>query len=132
MAEQRTWPPNDADLERIRSQQKLIADEVERRYGAKLTGELADLDTLQRLLDDGVYAADKTYELQSLGLCLGEVMVKQLGFDWITVEDEYGQDPAIRFGETSIIVFPLTMVSKRVERGEAVDLQHLYEQTRKL
>jgi hypothetical protein len=94
-----------------------------------LTGGLSDLDTLQRLLDDGVYAADKTYELQSLGLCLGEVMLKQLGFHWITVEDEYGQDPAIQYRETSIIVFPLTMVSKRVERGEAVDVRYLYEQT---
>jgi hypothetical protein len=58
-------------------------------------------------------------------------MVKQLGFHWITVEDEYGQDPAIQFGETSIIAFPLTMVSKRVERGEALDVRDLYEQTRR-
>jgi len=128
--EQRTLLPADADTERIRSQQKLIADEVAQRYGARLTGELSDLDALQRVIDEQVFPADKTNELQSMGLCLGEVMVKQLGFHWITVEDEYGQDPAIQFGETSIIVFPLTMISKRVERGETVDVRDLYEQTK--
>jgi hypothetical protein len=132
MTEQRTWLPTEADFERIRPQQKLIADEVKRRYGVPLTGGLGDLEALQCLINDRVYSADQTYELQSIGLCVGEVMFHQLGFHWIMVEDEYGRDPAIRlFGETSIIVFPLTMISKRVERGETVDLRDLYGQTQK-
>ena len=35
------------------------------------------------------------------------------------VEDEKGRDPAIRIPGTTVILFPLTMISKRIERGEA-------------
>ena len=84
---------NQEDWERIRTQQKMIADEVARRYGAALTGALGDMKILQRLVDDAVYSVDNTYELQSLGLSFGEVMVKQLGFHWITFADDLGQDP---------------------------------------
>lgn len=43
------------------------------------------------------------------------------------VEDEYGRDPAIRYKETTLLVFPQTMISKRVEAGEAVDVRVMYE-----
>jgi len=32
--------------------------------------------------------------------------------EWVTVEDEYGKDPALRFPGTTVIAFPLTMISK--------------------
>jgi hypothetical protein len=48
---------------------------------------------------------------------------------WVTVQDEYGTDPALRYKTTSILVFPLTMISKRVEDGRAVEVEYLYEAT---
>jgi hypothetical protein len=48
-------------------------------------------------------------------------------YDWWMVEDEYGRDPAIRLKQTSLLLFPLTMISKRVEDGECVDVRTLYE-----
>jgi hypothetical protein len=129
VGEQRQWLPTQNEWERIRSQQKLIEDDVSARYGVRLTGELSDLPTLQRLLNEGVYPVDKTYELQSMGLCFGEVMVKNLGFHWITVDDDLGSDPAIQYQETSIIAYLLTMVSKRVEDGVEIDLRAIYSGT---
>lgn len=61
-----------------------------------------------------------------MGIVLGDVFVQDKGFHWIMVEDEYGRDPAIKFEDTSIIAFPLTMISKRIERGEEVDVFDLY------
>ena len=46
--------------------------------------------------------------------------------EWVMVEDEHGHDPAARVPGTSIVVFPLTMISKRVERGESVDIFALF------
>jgi hypothetical protein len=42
------------------------------------------------------------------------------------VEDEYGRDPAIRYKESTLLVFPMTMISKRVEDGEHVDVNELF------
>ena len=61
-----------------------------------------------------------------MGVVFGEVFVEDMGFHWILVEDEFGRDPAIRFEDTSVIAYPLTMSSKRVERGEPVDVFDLY------
>jgi hypothetical protein len=43
------------------------------------------------------------------------------------VEDEYGRDPAIRYKETSLLVFPMTMISKRVEDGEELNVLELFD-----
>jgi hypothetical protein len=47
--------------------------------------------------------------------------------DEAAFEDEYGRDPALRLQGTPFIVFPLTMISKRVERGEDVDVRELFD-----
>jgi hypothetical protein len=44
----------------------------------------------------------------------------------VMVSDEHGRDAAIRFKNTSVILYPLTMISKRIERGDAVDVFDLY------
>jgi hypothetical protein len=46
---------------------------------------------------------------------------------WVAVEDQYGRDPALTVEGTSILVFPLTSISKRVERGEEVEVYGLFE-----
>jgi Domain of unknown function (DUF3806) len=44
----------------------------------------------------------------------------------VIVSDEHGCNPALRYRDTSVILYPLTMISKRVERGEAVDVFDMY------
>lgn len=41
-------------------------------------------------------------------------------------EDDYGRDPAVRKPGTTVIAFPLTMISKRIERGENVNVRDLF------
>lgn len=96
---------------------------LRRRYkGAAITQTDADLAWLQRLVDDGVPSRAETYQLQSLGLVLGDVFAHDLGLHWVMVEDQYGRDPALQLGSSSVLLFPMTMISKRVERGEKPNL----------
>jgi hypothetical protein len=46
------------------------------------------------------------------------------------VTDEYGTDPTLRFKETTVQINALTMISKRVERDEAVNIFELLRLTR--
>lgn len=61
-----------------------------------------------------------------MGIVFGDAFVQEMGMEWVMVEDEYGTDPAVRLPGTTIIIFPLTMISKRVERGETVDVFDLF------
>ncbi len=46
---------------------------------------------------------------------------------WVAVEDEYGRDPALRWLDTSVLVFPRTVISKRVEDGEEIDVYDMFK-----
>jgi hypothetical protein len=122
--------PAAADIQRLQDQSEVVSQILEQHYpGASLNDTAADLALLQRILDDGRLQPHQTYELQCLGIVLGSVMVKEIGFHWVTVEDEYGRDPALQYQDTSILVYPLTMISKRVERGERVEVAELFRTT---
>lgn len=117
--DQRVTLPSASDEADIQARISSVEALVRERFGQEsLKGFISDLDALQALLDDGVTGKTETFRLQSLGLVLGQVFEKILGLHWVMVEDQCGRDPALRFKETSIIVFPLTMISKRVERRE--------------
>jgi hypothetical protein len=103
--------------------ERYLADDESRRKYETPAGKLG---TLRALLNAKAFGPDQTYELQCMGIVLGDVFVQDMGFRWIMVEDQYGLDPAIKYKETSIILYPLTMISKRVERGEQVDVFDLY------
>lgn len=96
--------------------------------GQSLSGHTADLSLLQQVLDAKLLEPEATYTLQALGVAFGKVFIENNEhYDWWMVEDEYGRDPAIRYKETSLLVFPQTMISKRVEDGGSVDVRAMYE-----
>ncbi len=124
VAEQQILTP---DLDRISKQRSVVEAAARDRLKAPLPGGKADLAILQRLVDDQVFRPQQTYELQSLGIVLGQVLAEHPDLSWVTVQDEYGTDPALRYKTTSILIFPLTMISKRVEDGREVEVEHLYQ-----
>jgi hypothetical protein len=82
------------------------------------------------LLDDKAFNKSQTYELQSLGVAFGDVLASEFPLRWVIVTDEYGTDPTLRFKNTSININALTMISKRVEKDEYVDVLQLVQKTR--
>lgn len=115
------------DHERLKQQRSVIerylGDENSLKNYATAAGKLG---TLRALLNNKVFRPDQTYELQCMGIVLGDTFVLDMGFHWIMIEDSHGRDPAIRLRETSIILYPLTMISKRIEEGKEVDVFQLY------
>ena len=53
-----------------------------------------------------------------LGGVLGEKCVADLGMEWVTVSDEYGEDYAVRSKTVEAMGFPFSTVLKRIEAGE--------------
>ncbi len=84
------------------------------------------LNLLDVIIKSDWIQKNETYKLQCLGISLGDIIVQDLKFRWIEVEDNYGIDPAIKLENTSIILFPLTMISKRIEKGEKVNIFDFY------
>jgi Domain of unknown function (DUF3806) len=89
-----------------------------------LEGKLRLLDAI--LKGNWIDPSD-TLKLQCLGITFGDALAQKLGLKWVTVEDEYGRDPALILEGTSIITFPLTAISKRIQAGEVVDVHTLFQ-----
>ena len=122
---------SDQDKSRLDAQRAVVATAVRQRYGiSALTHTAADLPVLQRLVDDRAFNKNQTYELQSLGVAFGDVLSSELPLRWVIVTDEYGTDPTLRFKSTTVQINALTMISKRIERDEMVDLDQLLQTTR--
>ena len=125
--------PNADDVAHLRRQLGEVDRLLAARYpGAALHASSADVALLQRLLDECRRKPDQTLELQCLGVAFGSVLAREAGLHWIMVLDEYGRDPALQYESTSLIVFPLTMISQRVDAGEPVDLRRLLRAVRAL
>jgi hypothetical protein len=113
-----------ADLEAKRSWVRGHYDEAARHQYDTLEGKLRLLDAI---LQSRWVAPHETLKLQCLGATFGDALAQKLGLTWVAVEDEYGRDPALTVEGTSILVFPLTTISKRVERGEEFGVQELFD-----
>ncbi|WP_082491540.1 DUF3806 domain-containing protein [Duganella sp. Leaf126] len=64
--------------------------------------------------------------LRQGGVVWGEAFALGIDYHWIVVDDAHGRDYAPRYKDTSVIIFPPTMISKCVEHGEEVEVFDLY------
>jgi hypothetical protein len=109
-----------AAVEHMERQRGFVADlALKNSLDHKLTGTEADFDLIQEVLDKHLLRQDQKWELQSLGIVFGDALIATIaGLRWYEVSDAWGTDPAIFYKDTSWQLNPLTMISKRVERGE--------------
>lgn len=125
--QQKITSPGKADLDHLAEQEATVLRLLKSRYpDAALSHDEGDLNWLQRLVDEKALAPHQTYELQCLGAVLGQVFAARTPLKWVVVEDEYGRDLALQYPNTSVLVFPTTMISKRVEDGRDVDVVPIY------
>ncbi len=136
-------PLDRASREKLQQQRELVASLARRHVGSSISGRaLSDLRTLQRLFDrlpprdrgldpfnERAFPDQRRiYEVQALGVALGDVMAHNLGLEWVIFEDEYGRGRALNARGTKDLVFPVTMISKRYEKALPVDVRALYDE----
>jgi Domain of unknown function (DUF3806) len=128
MTDQKIEAPNDSDIDSIARALIHAGHVIGEVLGSKLTGSRADLLLIQDLLDAGAVEREATYTLQALGLAFGNVFIEEnAGYDWWMVQDEFGRDPAIRYKQSTLLAYPRTMLSKRIEDGESVNVTELFD-----
>jgi hypothetical protein len=115
------------EVARVENERAWVRDHYEeavRHHYETVDGKLRLLDTIIR---SNWIKPTETRKLQCLGITFGDALAQKMGLVCLAVEDAYGRDPALRDEETSIIAFPMTTISKRVERGETVDVRGLFD-----
>ena len=91
-AEQRISDPAPEDLAQLARQRAFIegylGDEPSRQKYLTAAGKLG---LLRALLEAHAFQITQTWELQCMGVVLGDAFVQELGLRWVIVEDQYGR-----------------------------------------
>jgi Domain of unknown function (DUF3806) len=122
--EQRIEELSEVDARNVVEKRRWVMDHYEPKVRHKYETLEGKLNLLETIIKNKWIKPDETLKLQCLGITFGDALAQKLGLKWIAVEDEYGRDPAVIVEGTSIISFPLTSISKRIETGEVVDIRY--------
>jgi hypothetical protein len=116
------------DLNWLAGQRALVEALIEDNPDAvaKYRTNPGKLGVIRAVLDAKAFRRDQISQLQGLGIILGDALAGELGMKWKMVEDRQGVSPCLVLEGTSIVLFPQTMISKRIERGEGVDVFELF------
>ena len=123
--------PSPADLADLEAKRTWVRHHFDVGSRDKYQAIQEKLTLLAVILREGWVEKEETLKLQCLGVTFGDALAQGLGLEWVTVIDEYGRYPALRKPGTTVVVFPLTMLSKRIERDQVVDVGALFEATTK-
>ncbi|MFK8019611.1 MAG: DUF3806 domain-containing protein [Pseudomonadales bacterium] len=93
----------------------------------RLNGEKQhDLRLLQRMLDQKKIQPYQKRELQALGSVLGKLLAEEYRLKWVVYVDQLGRSRGLRIDQTRQVIFPLTMISRRVEADAEAGVSRIY------
>jgi hypothetical protein len=105
-------------------------DELARKeVGHQLNLTMKDLDVLQQIVDRELINKKDTEGLQALGAVLGNLMLADVpSLEWKIYADPVGRSRALCVKNTQQCLFPITMLSRRIEVGLKPDVRKVYEE----
>ncbi len=108
-------------------QRKAANDIARENFGAQFHGTKSDLKLVQRIIDNKLIKPHEKKTLQSLGVILGDIYSAEYkSLSWKVYEDDFGKSHAVCVDKTKECIFPITMLSRRIELGFKPDANKVY------
>ena len=124
-AEFQPLPPSALEYMQARRAQlhALVADNFSDR---ELTHTAADFELLQRIVDANLLEAEDVAGWEAMGIAFGDGLTTMVpGLAWAQVTDQYGTDAVLRYQATTLQIGVVTMLLKRAEANEEINVAHL-------
>lgn len=117
------------DQNKMEQEIATVNELAQTKIGSTIRRDLSDLQLLQRLADGSWIARDDYETQQAMGVVLGNVMLADFPtiFEWKVYEDKIGRSRAICVKNTSECLFPVTMLSRRMEVNSRPDVKKIYD-----
>lgn len=116
------------DRQYMSSQRARINDLTQREFGQSISNNKAlDLPLLQRIVDTRLIKPSQKLELQAMGVILGDLLADELDLEWVVYEDKLGRSRALKDHQSDNYLFPMTMISRRIEVGNTTPVKDIYD-----
>lgn len=120
---------SEADVAILASDRQFLPAVLQARFpGRLLQGSALDLPLMQQVLEGGPYTPDAISELIALGTALGDVLASSLGMTWVRHVCDDGEELALRYRDTDVVVYARTLLLDRLERNEAINLELIHDE----
>lgn len=116
------------DKSKMDKELSALSELTQTKLGAPIRSDLSDLITMQRLIDENIVAQNDYGTQQAMGVALGNLILADFPntFEWKIYEDEIGRSRALCVKKTSECLFPITMLSRRMEVGSKPDVKKVH------
>ncbi len=64
---------------------------------------------------------------QAMGVIMGDLLASELSMHWVIYEDRLGRSRALRYQQTDHYLFPMTMISRRLEVDNRSTVAAIYQ-----
>lgn len=117
-------PANEDFLNR----QRQVANELVRfKLGRQLHQKQIDLSVIQTAIDRGHLEDESKETLQAFGAAMGDIFANShKNLHWKVYEDQLGASHAVCLDETEHCIFPMTILSRRIEAGLKPDVSKIF------
>jgi len=118
------------DLKWLEQAEQHLLQLIRSKYGeCQFDHSENDLLLAQRLLTDRHVRKKHLLEAQCIGAVLGNVFIAHSPLRWKRVVNEFGDMLALQNPDVQLTLYPITMISKRLEDRRKIDLVLLYRDT---
>ncbi|MDZ7924802.1 MAG: DUF3806 domain-containing protein [Marinagarivorans sp.] len=108
--------------------QRAQIDELGRsQFGTRLRGSTADLELLQRIIDNELINTTDVNDHKALGVVLGDIYVVDKGWEWKEYQDKEGKSRGVCAPKTEQCVFPISMMTRRLKVTTKINIERIYQ-----
>lgn len=117
------------DKNKIEQEVSRINELAQSKLGSSLRSDLSDLDTLQRIIDKGLIKQNDYANQQAMGVVMARVFLADFPqtLEWKVYRDSAGRSRALCAKGTQECLFPVTMLSRRMEVGSTPNVRKIYQ-----
>lgn len=116
------------EISRINEGYDWASNTVKKQLAKDFTASYPDITNLQKMLDSDKFDKKQRQVWENFGIAFGAILVNEMdGMDWVTVIDGQQEFPALRFADTSVMVYPLDLIYQKVRNDERCILKEEFE-----
>lgn len=120
--------PGVIDRSYLERQVEKIDQLARTRMGTQVRKNMSDLDLIQSIINRELIPSTDTESLQALGAVMGNVLAADFpALEWKIYIDQLGRSRALCVTGTQHCLFPITMLSRRMETGLKPDARKVYD-----
>lgn len=101
---------------------------IKKQLTRDFTSSEQDIESIQKVMDSGRFNKNQRQAWESFGIAFGTIVVNEMdGMEWVTVIDGTREYPALKFADSSVMVYPMDLIWAKMKKDEPCNLRQEFD-----